>query len=925
MIEQEITLLTNGRISFQKCGNGLQFGYSKNRGVYSIKVKTSGEWNGLTIRAFWHIPDIKEPITSLLVDNVIRVPALVTSYKGEGRIVFEGSDGAKTVTSADVRYYVNKNSGTCDGTIPEPGTPAWQELVGAVKKYSDTAVEAKESAKKSADEAKASELAAKGSEDKAKTSEIISTANTAEVAKNLETVRDIKAEIDILDANVSANAASSNENANNARISAEAAKQSETNAALSEASALESKNASAATLQELKDGIASGNFKGEKGDKGDTGPQGPQGEQGPDNLVIITATANATVQGEYIPDTTYSNALADIQANKAVMIKLDNVPGRYYIPYSSSNAEILASAGTVSGSNQSIELYLIKWTAQTNTITLTGTKEGCIADGGTAGQVLVKKSDESFDTEWKLQYIIVRSNQAFNMSNLLEQYNTGTLIYLYRENTKRLYTIIYATTTFLSGISDIVHDSNTNRISVLKCTIQGDNILYYSETALFLPSGGKTGQILAKKSNTGGDTEWIDPPSVEIPKDYPQIREDVSKLKEDTAALQARQNILVGTETGNPLSVDDAFSAPLCGLTVYGRSTQDGTPTPDAPVPIVSAGDSGSVTVKVTGKNLLYLPDIEERTVGGVTYSVKNGVIKIKGTSSGRSVLLVQGIKLFVGTWFFDPNPVKGTESLNCYLDLTNTINRGFSLASGAASKPVKLSEVEVKYPFRLNIINAAGSVIDMEWKPQMLLSDKLLPYSPYREQLLTLPTPNGLPGIPVTSGGNYTDPQGQQWVCDEVDLERGVRVQRVKAVDLSTCAITGTTELAATKRLSILLPLKGRDYKTESLCNKLQFLVSFTEDRPHFYVDTTNAQVFIPIGAKNPGEGEYFLSYVLATPIETPLTPAEIAAYKALTAYGPDTVVQAGDGAGVKLDYQRDVNIAIKRIEDAVASMTTT
>lgn len=100
MIEQEITLLTNGRISFQKCGNGLQFGYSKNRGVYSIKVKTSGEWNGLTIRAFWHIPDIKEPITSLLVDNVIRVPALVTSYKGEGRIVFEGSDGAKTVTSA---------------------------------------------------------------------------------------------------------------------------------------------------------------------------------------------------------------------------------------------------------------------------------------------------------------------------------------------------------------------------------------------------------------------------------------------------------------------------------------------------------------------------------------------------------------------------------------------------------------------------------------------------------------------------------------------------------------------------------------------------------------------------------------------------------------------------------------------------------
>ena len=64
---------------------------------------------------------------------------------------------------------------------------------------------------------------------------------------------------------------------------------------------------------------------------------------------------------------------------------------------------------------------------------------------------------------------------------------------------------------------------------------------------------------------------------------------------------------------------------------------------------------------------------------------------------------------------------------------------------------------------------------------------------------------------------------------------------------------------------------------------------------------------------------------YRIATPIETPLTPAELATYKAITAYGPDTVVQASDGAGVKLEYQRDVNIAIKRIEDAIASMTTT
>ena len=48
------------------------------------------------------------------------------------------------------------------------------------------------------------------------------------------------------------------------------------------------------------------------------------------------------------------------------------------------------------------------------------------------------------------------------------------------------------------------------------------------------------------------------------------------------------------------------------------------------------------------------------------------------------------------------------------------------------------------------------------------------------QSQSLTLATPNGLPGVPVSKDGNYTDADGQQWVCDEIDLERGKYVQRV-------------------------------------------------------------------------------------------------------------------------------------------------
>jgi len=39
------------------------------------------------------------------------------------------------------------------------------------------------------------------------------------------------------------------------------------------------------------------------------------------------------------------------------------------------------------------------------------------------------------------------------------------------------------------------------------------------------------------------------------------------------------------------------------------------------------------------------------------------------------------------------------------------------------------------------------------------------------------------LRGIPVASGGNYTDANGRQWVCDEVDLVRGVLIRRVGSV----------------------------------------------------------------------------------------------------------------------------------------------
>ena len=129
MLEQRVSLTSNGVVKVPGYEQLLRFGYTKNRGVYRLHIEAAGEWDGLVIRCFWHTPDGKDPASSLVVDGYADVPASVTAQSGNGCITFEGSDGTKTVTSADLRYRVSANSGTEDGTLPEPGTTAWEAFI----------------------------------------------------------------------------------------------------------------------------------------------------------------------------------------------------------------------------------------------------------------------------------------------------------------------------------------------------------------------------------------------------------------------------------------------------------------------------------------------------------------------------------------------------------------------------------------------------------------------------------------------------------------------------------------------------------------------------------------------------------------------------------------------------------------------------
>nr|DAP73552.1 MAG TPA: hypothetical protein [Caudoviricetes sp.] len=226
MIELSVSLASSGVVKVPGYEQLVRFGYTKNRGVYRLAVSATGEWEGLAIRAFWHVPDGKDPESSLVVDGYVDVPASVTAQPGNGCVTFEGSDGTKTVTSADLQYRVSANSGTEDGTMPEPGTPAWQQLVDAVHTDATAAEQAKTDAQTAAQQAGAS----------------------AQKAGNALSDT-ITAKEDALKATKDAQTA-----ANEATTSA--------------GSADKSAQEAAGSLQELKNGIASGEFKGEPGNDG---------------------------------------------------------------------------------------------------------------------------------------------------------------------------------------------------------------------------------------------------------------------------------------------------------------------------------------------------------------------------------------------------------------------------------------------------------------------------------------------------------------------------------------------------------------------------------------------------------------------------------------------------------------------------------
>lgn len=115
-------------------------------------------------------------------------------------------------------------------------------------------------------------------------------------------------------------------------------------------------------------------------------------------------------------------------------------------------------------------------------------------------------------------------------------------------------------------------------------------------------------------------------------------REQIAKNATDIADLrQNKADAITETASGTLLNVKDSANAFFEDFFMAGKTTQDGTPTPDVPMPIVNAGKDGTIEIKITGKNLLPNTRIPDKTENGITMKYKaDGVYHLSGTSTNR-------------------------------------------------------------------------------------------------------------------------------------------------------------------------------------------------------------------------------------------------------------------------------------------------
>lgn len=197
--------------------------------------------------------------------------------------------------------------------------------------------------------------------------------------------------------------------------------------------------------------------------------------------------------------------------------------------------------------------------------------------------------------------------------------------------------------------------------------------------------------------------------------------------------------------------------------------------------------------------------------------------------------------------------------------------------------------------------------------------------------QRLSVSTPNGLLGIPVTyeyyqPDGNYTDENGVKWICDEIDFVRGKYIKRVEKVSLRIADMNNGENYPGWKGITKIN--KHFAEKNGYFANFCVYACNVARaDGGYVSINTLNNNgiVFFPPEKNNNVTQSYLKEtypdlvvdiYFSIEPEEISLSVEELQAFASLHTYSPITYIYA-DGAYMSVEYSTYAKNSMNNSDD--------
>lgn len=391
----------------------------------------------------------------------------------------------------------------------------------------------------------------------------------------------------------------------------------------------------------------------------------------------------------------------------------------------------------------------------------------------------------------------------------------------------------------------------------------------------------------------------------------------------------------IATMTGESIVATDSLEAPLYGLSLFGKSTQEGTPTPDTPFDIISCGESGNITTLFSGECLVDISTVTK--TGNCVFRNKGNHIHYENNTGEACYVKTKKILLPKGIY-------------TAYIKNISSKNNNYTLGVQTDTKSYYLHATQKIFTFELeNAENVAlqittDNTTDNDvWEGHIGIVYGRVPIEKCPEivdmpipQTIVLTMPDTLNGLKVTSGGNYIDANGQQWLCDEIDFAQKKRVQRLAFVDFSNAVGVRKEfpEGSGRYRIDFVLATNKSfvsGIAEYGMCSALTFShkpLSANELDNAISCYNMNGGLYVRCDRFNSANDfvewsksvDLKVIYPLLEPIEKPLTVAEIEAYKALYTNYPYTTVLNDSNAGMMLKYATsDIGVRVAEITERV------